>query len=212
MLEVIRKHDLRPKVLVAVGGEHIWGGDLSGPAAHAMAVTRWDAWKEWMEGRAAWSAQVVLHSYLPRIDFFDQDLAGAWVVYRSAATGWWRPARQPEGAYPINFSTDDNGPYDHLLPLARSVEDELAQRGTLLVLSIVPYGDTRSRYLPYLAHALGVGSVVPSFASMITCDASHLEPESAKRYSRAFWDALIARPDVRRRLSLPTQVGKPGTG
>lgn len=209
MLEVIRKNDLHPKIVVAVGGEHIWTDGVSGPAARAMAETRWDAWKEWMEARAAWSAQVALHSHLPRIDFFDQELTAGWVVYRSARTGWWRPALQPSGRYPVDFSKEDHGGYEYLLPFARAVKEELDARGALLVLSIVPYGDTRSRYLPYLARELGVRSVVPSFDGMVTCDASHLEPESAERYSRLFWNELIALPEVRRRLSLPTEVSHP---
>ncbi len=211
MLKVIRKNDLRPKVVVAVGGEHIWTDGVSGPAARTMAQTRWDAWKDWIEARAAWSAQVMVHSHLPRIDFFDQKLISGWVVYRSAATGWWRPLLQPSGKYPIGFPKEDRGGYEHLLPLAREVEKELDGRGAQLILSIVPYSDTRSRYLPYLASELGVPSVVPNFDGILTSDASHLEPESAQRYSRAFWKEFIALPAVRRRLALPQDIGNAAT-
>ncbi len=210
MLEVIRRHDLRPKIVVAVGGEHIWTDGVSGPAARAMAETHWAAWKEWIEARAAWSAQVILHSHLPRIDFFDQELTQGWVLYRSAGTGWWRPALHPvEPAYPVELSPEDHGEHDYLLPFAREVKAALDRRGALLVLSIVPYGDTRSRYLPFLARELGVPSVVPSFDGLFTCDASHLDPESAARYSRSFWNELIALPEVRRRLALPTDIDTP---
>lgn len=209
-LEVIRKNDLRPKIVVAVGGEHIWGEDMSGPAERAVAESHWEAWKEWIEGRAAWNVQRVLHSYLPRVDFFDQKLEDGWVMYRSARTGWWRPALQPTTEdYPIDYSTEDTGDHQGLLPFARKFKNELDARGTLLVLSIVPYGDTRARYLPFLSHALSVPAVVPSFEGMFTSDVSHLGPKSSRQYSHRFWTAFIAVPEVRRRLGLPAAQEPP---
>lgn len=205
-LEVIRKHDLRPKIVLAVGGQHIWDDSVSGPARRAMAQTRWDAWKAWIEGRAAWSFQLWLHRYLPRIDFFDQDLTAGWVTYRSPATGWWRTPLQPSGKYPIRAITEDRGPYDRLFGLARELKHELDSRHAQLVLGIVPYRDTRAGYLPDLARDLGVPTVVPSFADLFTSDSSHLVPESAERYSHEFWSRFISLPEVRQRLGLSSDA------
>jgi len=97
-LDLIRKHDLRPKVVVVVGGPNLFTEGLSGPAKHAEQMTRWQAWKEWTEAEGRWDFQRIVHSWLPKIDFVGQNLTSSWIIYRSSRNGWWLPAIEPQGS------------------------------------------------------------------------------------------------------------------
>jgi hypothetical protein len=200
-LELIRKHDLRPKVVVASGGPHIFREGMSEVARQAMSMTRWQAMRKRLEVAGSWALLARLHTHVPRIDFFRQKLVSPWIIYRSARTGWWRPALEPNGRHPIRFAKE-RGNYRDLLPLARELKDDLDRRGALLVLTMVPYGDTRVGHLPYLATELGVPSVVPDFEDIFMADGSHLDRESAQRISIDFWQRFIALEPVRSRLAL----------
>jgi len=200
-LELIRRHDLRPKVVVAVGGPDYFTSGLSKHATHVASLTRWQAWKAWVEAQGKWRFQRAVHSWLPRIDWHGQKLASNWIIYRSGRTGWWRPAREPSGSYPVAMAREDDN-YERLLPAARLLAEELDARGTLLVLGTVPHKATRSGHLPVLSDALGVPAVLPSFDDVETSDGSHLDRESAARYSQAFWEAFVALPAVRERLAI----------
>jgi len=200
-LDLIRKHDLRPKLVVVAGGPHVFEDALSEPAEQAEELTHWQAWKTWTEAEGAWAIQMRLHSWLPKIDWFGPGLSFPWIVYRSSRTGWWLPAREPNGSYPVRVAKEAPS-YEKYLPLAREFKEELDRRGAGLVLTVVPYGDTRSGHLPYLARELGVPMVVPGFDGMFTSDGSHLNRASARQYSKLFWSRFIALPQVRAKLAL----------
>lgn len=201
-LELIRKHDLRPKIVVAVGGPHIFRDMWSAPAEKARTLTRWQAWTTWIEADARWRLQSWLHSWLPKIDWFDRDLIKSWIIYRSARTGWLLPVVEPSQSIPVGVAADDPS-YAKFLSLARDLKQELDRRGALLVLSVVPYRDTRTGHLPFLAQELGVPFVLPSFDGVVTADSSHLSRSSAASYAKAFWNQFVALPEVRQKLSLP---------
>jgi len=200
-LALIRKYDLHPKIVVAVGGPNYFKAGVSKRAAAAMKLTRWQAWKEWTEASSAWTFQRMLHSWLPKIDCDGQDLTSPWIIYRSSRTGWWRPALEPPGKSPVKLAREDDS-YRRLLPEARKLKKELDARHALLVLTMVPYAATRSGHIPYLSHELAVPAVLPSFDGLFTREGSHLTRESGERYAKAFWDQFIALPAVRKKLSL----------
>lgn len=200
-LELIRKHDLRPKVVVVVGGPHVFKDLWSDPATKATTQTRWQAWTQWLEADARWELQRLVHGWLPRVDWFGNDLRSPWILYRSSRTGWMLPVVEPSAQYPIGLAPED-ATDEWQLPVARELADELDRRGAQLVLSIVPYGRTRTGHLPFLSEALGVPTVLPSFDGMHTADGSHLDRSSADAYAKDFWSKLVALPEVRRKLAL----------
>jgi hypothetical protein len=200
-LDLIRTHDLRPKIVVVVGGPHMFRDLRSAPAEKARAMTRWQAWKAWLEADARWTVQRWVHAWLPKIDWFGGQLTTPWILYRSTRTGWLLPVVEPSESYPVGVVPDDPS-YAYLLPLAHELEEELDQRGAVLVLSIVPYGNTRIGHLPFLARELGVAVVLPSFDGIRTADGSHLSRSDAALYATAFWNQFLALPEVRQKLSL----------
>jgi hypothetical protein len=200
-LELIRKHDLRPRVVVASGGPFVFTEGVSGWAQAVMNMSAWDARKEWWERSVAWSTARLIHRYLPKLDFFDQRLTSRWIHYRSEETGWWRNVREPGGRFPVKMKAE-RGNYRNTLQLATELKQEMEARGALLVLTMVPYGSTRSGHLPYLGQELGVPVVTPSFAGMETADGSHLNRRSALKISQDFWDRFVANEEVRSKLGL----------
>lgn len=200
-LAIIRKHDLRPRVVIASGGPFVFTGGLSPWAQEVMGMSRWDAWKLFQERSAGWWLQSRLHRYLPRLDFFHTGPVYPWIHYRSWMTGWWRNALEPPGRFPVT-ELPERDSYQHTLPLARELKRELDSRNALLVLTMVPYTGTRSGHLAYLSRELGAPYVLPSFENLYTADGSHLDRESGLQISREFWQSLIALESVRNRLSL----------
>jgi len=200
-LELLRRHDLRPKVVVAVGGPNYYRDRLSDRGAAVAELTAWQAWKEWFESGMKWSFQRAIHSRLPKLDWFDQPLTTDWVIYRSSSTGWWRPAREPRGRIPVGYVRERQS-YEQILPTARELRDEVRDRGGVLVLTAAPYQRTRSGHLPYLSDELGVPAVLPAMDEMFTSDGSHLDRDSGTRFARAFWAEFVSLDSVRRRLEL----------
>ena len=87
--------------------------------------------------------------------------------------------------------------------MAQELKAELDSRGSLLILTIMPYRKVKTGHLPYLSKELGVPYILPPFDGLQTADSSHLAPDSADRISEYIWRALIDLPVVRKKLSLP---------
>ena len=201
-LDLIRKHDLRPKVVVAVGGPHIYRNVYSEMSRQAIQMSKWDAMKNQFEATSWWNVQYRLHQVVPKIEYFRSRFQPGYIYYRSSRTGWWYPSLEWSGAYPVRY-VEEYASYEDYLPVVRELHQELNHRGSLLVLTIVPYGSTRIGHLDYFSQKLDVPVVLPEVTDLRTSDGSHLNRESAKRYSHAFWAEFIAMPEVCERLSLP---------
>ncbi len=200
-LDLIRRHDLRPKVVVAVGGAHIFSGNYSAVGSQAIRMSRWDAVKNRLEAVLWWNVQFRLHRVVPKIGFLRHRFEPGYIHYRSSRTGWWNTVLEWDGTYKIKMGEGQQN-HERFLPLAEELKNELAQRDSLLVLSIVPYGRYSPDHLPYFSRRLGVPYVFPEVEGLSTADGSHLNLDSARRYSKAFWHEFIALPEVRERLSL----------
>jgi len=199
---LIARHDLRPRMVIANGGDFFYGRRLSDWAREVVAMSRWQALKAYFEYCAGWELERRLHSRVPHLDYF-QNWRYPWIHYRSRETGWWRNTREPESRYPIRAGEDAER-YPHRLPVARTLQRELAERGALLVATIVPYRLVTTGHLPYFYRELGIPFALPAFDGLETADGSHLSPASARRATRELWRDLLAYPEVRQQLSAAT--------
>ncbi|MFC1853184.1 hypothetical protein ACFL27_23550 [candidate division CSSED10-310 bacterium] len=200
-LLLIRKFNLKPKVVVVAGGPFIFQDSLSGVGEQAVRMTRWDAIKQWFEAASWWNIKRRLHSVLPKIEFFNGRLHARYIHYRSSRTGWWKTVLEPNGQGKPGFIPERKS-YERYLPMAEEFKQEMDRIGALLVLTIVPYRNTQVGHLPYLSKKLGVPVVVPPFDGLRLADGSHLNRASAQRFSEMFWAEFIALPEVREKLSL----------
>ncbi|MCP4397463.1 MAG: hypothetical protein GY801_09230 [bacterium] len=97
--------------------------------------------------------------------------------------------------------------------MATEFKQEMDRINALVVLTVVPYRNTQIGHLAYLSEKLGVTVVLPPFDGLRLSDGSHLNRESARRFSKMFWDEFIATPEIRKRLlDRPDQSPQPGTG
>jgi hypothetical protein len=111
-------------------------------------------------------------------------------VYRTVANGMWFTS----GALPNNPSgVSDGSPSDverwpHYVDLANDFIDRLNVDRRCVVLTIVPYVDTKRAEAKAIAEALGVRFVAPRVPDLTTFDGSHLDVKSAARWSAAFME------------------------
>ncbi len=204
-LALIRKFNLKPKVVVVGGGPFVFQDSYSKVAEKAIGMTRWGAIKHWFEAAGWWNIKRRLHSVLPKIEFFNGRLHARYVHYRSSRTGWWKTVLEANGKGKIGFMPEKKS-YDRYLPMALEFKQEMDRIGALLVLTIVPYRNTQVGHLPYLSKKLGVPLVVPPFDNLRLSDGSHLNRVSASRFSDTFWDKFIAMPQVKEKLALGSDL------
>ncbi len=115
----------------------------------------------------------------------------AFAVYRNAGNGMWFTAGTPP-QNPIRVS--DGAPGDtenwpHYIELARTFVDGLKVDRQCIVLTIVPSVGTKRAQAQAIAEALGVAFIAPRIDDLSTFDGSHLNVESAARWSAAFMAA-----------------------
>jgi hypothetical protein len=203
-MEIIRKFDLRPKIVVIVGGPHMFEDSYSDMSEWVVRMTRWDAIKNFYESTAWWNIQYRLHNLIPKIEIVHHRFEPGYIYYRSEKTGWWYVALEWNNRYPIEKGQERES-YESYLPYARGIHQELLDRGALMIVSIVPYGRFQAGHLDLLSRELKVPVIYPRVNNLETFDGSHLSRESALRYGEAFWDTFINLPEVREKLSLPVQ-------
>lgn len=200
-LELIRKHDLRPKVVVVVGGPEFYRDGLSPAAEKTFEMTRWEAFRSFLEVQGKWEFTSRLHSRLTRQDLTGQVKRSLYIEYRSARTGFWAIRQEPEFLHAARKGKELDS-YAHLVPAAQEIHDEVSKRDGLMVLTMVPFTRYASGHLPLLAATLQVPLILPELKGLQTADIHHLTRESAERFSNAFWNQFIADPQVRHQLGL----------
>ena len=89
-LDLIRKHDLNPKVVVVVGGPHIYRDVYSEMSRQAIQMSKWDAMKNQFEATAWWNIQYRLHYLVPKIEYFRNKFQPGYIYYRSSHINWLR--------------------------------------------------------------------------------------------------------------------------
>ena len=200
-LDLIKRHNLRPKVIIVNGGSSIFYGGYSKWARKAMSMGEWNARKKIWEGTVGWWVKSKLHSFIPRVEYFKGRLTSHWVHYRSTDNGWWRNVLEPRRGYPISFV--DKKPSDpRSVPRATEFVEEMKARGSVVVLTTAPYRKANLNHLEHLSELLKISYVLPPLEGLKTADSSHLNFESAQRFTSDLWDRLIALPEVKEALDL----------
>ena len=202
--DVLSRHNLSPKVLIASGDFFFYGNRRSDWAQEVVEMNRWQAYKIFFEQSIAWQLQSRLHDYLPYLDYFKRGRY-PWVHYRSQESGWWRNTRIPGARYPVRKGEERNR-YTRSMSIAQELKQELDDQGTLLVITLVPFPRFQTGHLPLFGDELDIPYIVPPFAGLETADGSHLAPDSAEKLSNYVWQQLIKDPQVRDRLGLPGEI------
>ena len=86
-LEVMRRHGLRPRVVIA-NVDNFFGGVTSPWGERVLRDTRFDAWKTEIEATAAHVVRRAMHRVVPHVpDLWDGERE--FIIYRSERDGAW---------------------------------------------------------------------------------------------------------------------------
>jgi len=120
--------------------------------------------------------------------------------FRSRSSGAWVVAGGRFKSEPVSYDDDiDQKMVASYTSLGNQFLPSLSADRTCTILTIVPTVKTGVGTAKAIAAALGLNLVAPRLSRLITFDQSHLDPESAQRWSAAFLEE--AGPQIRKCLS-----------
>ncbi len=188
-LEVMRRHGLRPKVVLA-NVDNFFGGVTSPWGERVLADTAFDAWKTEFEAEASHRVRRALHRVVPHVpDLWEGERE--FIIYRSERDGSWFLATDfGRGSRLMPFYKGRDVVRPHNLELARAFKDAVEAAGARLVFVLVPGRDVSLTHAQMLADVTGVPLVAPEVPDLRTMDGSHLTDESAERYAAIFFQHL----------------------
>ena len=192
-LMIIRKYDLRPKVII-INAEDFRGGP-SDLAQGVISQGRLRSALFFFLRNAIYKDILVLHSYAPRWirETFSATLKEhvyKSVVYRSRVTGeWFRPPSSSRKSTPIT-NKNESACRDRItgkaFDNAKRFKEEMSERGTQVVLTLVPHNDSCQKSAEQLAKQIGVLMIGVDWHGLSTVDGSHLTKESSQRFTEEF--------------------------
>jgi hypothetical protein len=194
-LEIIRRFDLRPRIVV-VNADGFFGGGLSPWAEIVNRDTPFAARKWQLEAEAAHEARRVVHQFVPHwLRLFGLPGLGlrrTFIAYRARADGTWHISPWPEGTEGFKAPRlDGPAPGRGEVAAARAFKAELDRRGSRLVLTLVPSPEPMPGAGPTrFADLLAVPLVIADVPALTTHDHSHLSEASAHDWTDAFVGAF----------------------
>jgi hypothetical protein len=126
-----------------------------------------------------------------------------YVIFRSRQTGAYRPAgfSHFEAQGVSSDFTADPSAIERAAALGADFLSFLPVPSECVILTVVPSVKTKTGIASGVAAALGTKLVAPEIDGLTTYDGSHLDHESAERWSRAFFAA--AAPQLEKCLGTP---------
>jgi hypothetical protein len=194
-LSLIEKQNLRPRIVVANAGAFFspWASEFG---EKVMKSSRWETWRTvWEQSLASRLRHSSLFEWLPAWWELSPGDLTVWymILYRAVPSGSWFAYRErlmhiPIGTPPEAISERPDTVDRQTLSIARDFKRELAERGTYLVLTWIPYPGQwhERRDVAALADILEVPFISPVVAGLFTRDGYHLNDESAERFSAQF--------------------------
>jgi hypothetical protein len=186
--EIIRKHDLRPK-LVVVNVDGFFGRELSPWAERVRKDSAFGARKLVLEGELGHESRRIIHRLIPNwIDLYGRPgfpFGNEFIAYRSRTNGVWQISPWPApvmSAPALDFGAGPVGP--RIGDPARAFKAELDARGAKLVLTFVPTPDDSGGNPVALGAMLDVPVVGMDVDGLTSHDGSHLSEDSAVFWSR----------------------------
>lgn len=188
VLDIIRKHDLRPKIVV-VNVDGFFGRDVSEWADRVKRDSVFGARKRFWEAELGHESRRYLHQVIPNwIDLYGRPgfpFGNEFIAYRSRTDGTWiiSPWPKPREVVPaFDFQPEAVGP--RIGDPAREFKEELDRRGSRMILTYVPTPDDMGGNPVALGKLLGVPVVGMGVDGLTSHDGSHLSEDSAVFWSR----------------------------
>jgi hypothetical protein len=188
-LEVMRRHGLRPRIVIA-NVDNFFGGVTSAWGERALRDSVFEGWKVRTEATTSHTVRRVMHQVIPHVpDLWDGERE--FVIYRSERDGAWFIATNfGRGTRLQEFYRGDDVVRPHNVQLAAAFKEAVESRGGRVVFVLVPGRDVSLTHAQMLADMVQVPLVAPDVAGLRTMDGSHLTDESAARYASVFFQHL----------------------
>ena len=193
-LELIRRHDLRPR-LVVVNVDGFFARPLSAGARRTRLDSAFGARKRVLEGEVGHEVRRVVHQVIPNwVDLYGRPgfpFGNEFIAYRSRRDGVWAISPWPVpamAAASVDYQVEPVGP--RVGEAARTFKNELDTRGSRMVLTYVPTPDDSGGNPVAIGAMLGVPVVGMGVDGLTSHDGSHLSEESAVFWSRRLIDDL----------------------
>ncbi len=184
---------LRPKAKVyVINIDSFFEGSETGPGKTAMrdesAKTRYEQKRQWQRIHKAVCTR------------FEAVCGHEAAIFRSRAAGTWVEIGGRFTSEPVSFDENiDQNVLASYTALGNEFLPSLPSGRTCTILTIVPTVKTGFGTAKAIAAALGLNLVAPRPPGLITFDHLHLNPESAQRWSAAFFEE--AGPQIRNCLA-----------
>jgi hypothetical protein len=121
-------------------------------------------------------------------------------IFRSRSTGAWLLSNNQFPSKPVSYDDDiDQKRVASYTALGNEFLSSLPADRACMILTIVPTVKTGIGTAKAIAPAIGLNFVAPKLEGLVTFDQVHLAPESAQRWSAAFFEE--AGPQIRKCLS-----------
>jgi hypothetical protein len=129
-----------------------------------------------------------------------------FAYFRAQKTGHWvvRGVGRNDPAPVADDAPSDQDKWDKYGIFAKQFIASLPVDRSCVLLTVVPYPTTRRAEAEAIASAVGIELISPTVEDLRTFDGSHLDHESAQRWSKAFFD--LAGPRIQRCLASTTKA------
>ena len=184
-LALIKKFDLHPKWVI-INADQFFKDVPSFFSKTVMESDFFGAWKFSFETSVSFYIRRFLHQFIPHVSVAHKD--PHWIEYRSYINGSTLVAGYQGRSGPINNPQPpkklSKEVLRQILSIAKDFKSEIEKRGGRLVLTSVP--PSNSNVAIELGSALGVPVITSKLTSLYSYDGSHLDVESARRFSEEF--------------------------
>lgn len=189
---LIQRFDLRPR-LVVIDADHFFTDRIGPLGQRAIDQSAWEARRTLMEDRVSWLVRRHLHRWIPQ---YSSTSDARWVIYRDYASGAWLVVTAPNDRSPVRLAPEKDEIHPETLAAALAFLHRMRGRGAEVVLTHIPGGITSRKQVEQLAGKLGLPLLAPEVTGLNTCDGSHLDEPSARRFCRAFLALVKEHPEL----------------
>lgn len=187
---MMEKYHLQPRVLV-VNADPFFADIMNGTNKKMQKTDFTIRW-EFMAKRLGQRVQQHVCSVPKHNDWLHRTLCSgtAETIYREPQFGHWKTDYYREDKHiPVTYTDFLMDQLDATTAKAKAFIDRWGGERRCMIITVTPRTGTPLRFARLLAERLGTPGVFPEVDNLITIDDSHLNTDSAERWSAAFFQA-----------------------
>lgn len=183
--EIIQKHDLKPSILVA-NIDPFFSSDMNGTFSRVLHEgEKLDEEFDKKKRLQAWQQTICANDSSAWYRFVCR--GSAETLYRARSNGHWlTDYYRPNLRIPVSESDALLNTVDESVEAANVFIDGLGLNRDCVILTLTPRTDTPVAFATEISDRLEMPLITPALSGLVTIDHSHLDSDSAERWSTAF--------------------------